>query len=69
MVGHNNGIVDDQSERYGYTGQGVKMYFEFKKIIKDKGNKDIGNEADCNNEQVFELAAYQQNKKKEKNNR
>ena len=46
MIGHNNGIVDDDPERDGNTCQGIEMDLKLEEIIKNKGNENIGDKAD-----------------------
>ena len=41
MIGHNDHIIDDDTERHSYPCQSINMNFYFQEIIENKSNQHI----------------------------
>ena len=57
MIRHNDDVIDDDTERHRDACQRIKMYFDFKPVIKNKGNQNVCRQAYGDDEQVTQAAA------------
>src|SRR5690606_36655790 len=63
MVGHDDGIVDDQAQRDGDAGQGEQLYLQFEQVIEDGGDGQVNEKAGGDQEKVTPVACDQQYEK------
>ncbi len=69
MVGHDDGIVDNQTERNGNARQRIKLDLQTEEVIKDDGNGKVNCQRNGNKKQVTRISGNKQDEKQQDKHR
>ena len=62
VVGHHNGIVDDQIQRNGNPCQGIELHFQPKGIIENESDGNVYRQAGYNQKEITQVPSDQRHK-------
>ena len=65
MIDHNNRRINDNSQRHGYSRQGIDVDIKREQVIEYHRHQDIDNQRRHNHQQVAHIAAHHQHKQQQ----
>jgi len=60
MIGHDDGVIDNQAEWNGDAGKRIELDFQFEQIIENGGNGQINKKTGGNQEQIAQATCHKQ---------